>query len=585
VTAPAQSKIYTVINATTGGFAVTLVGAGPTTGVTIANGARATVAWNGSDFVEVSRFSDLVVYGNAGIGTSSPAYKLDVSGTARITGITRTPALYGTTTGITEFMDSLGTTGMYVTGAGASPSNSIRLYSAGTLNATLDSSGNLGLGVTPSAWATFTGLQVGALGGVNIGGASGDTFYAMNAYYNAGWKYAATGTTALMYRLHNGEHKWSNAPSGTAGNAITFTQAMTLDASGNLGVGTTSPALRMHVVGSNAANNFGVAGGSYGVRIENGVTVGLTGSAITGVDNAFVNSFQPLIVNGSQLVFATSNTERARIDSSGNLLVGTTTSASKLTLNGTQTFVDGGDSRVGTIKFAFGGFNVTSAETELNLSAPYSSVVFLTGTAGTASERARIDSSGNLLVGVSTFTANTTKFVSSTSAVGSAITAQNTSGSNTNDVVLVRADRNTTNGTFTAISYYNDGAAAYKFRVFDSGNVVNTNNSYGAISDAKLKENVTDANPKLEKLQQVRVVNYNLIGSEQKQIGVIAQELEQIFPSMVEESPDRDKEGNDLGTKTKSVKYSVFVPMLIKAIQEQQAIIESLKARLDAANL
>jgi hypothetical protein len=62
------------------------------------------------------------------------------------------------------------------------------------------------------------------------------------------------------------------------------------------------------------------------VRIENGITVGLTGSAITGVDNAFVNSFQPLIVNGSQLVFATSNTERARIDSSGNLLVGTTSS-------------------------------------------------------------------------------------------------------------------------------------------------------------------------------------------------------------------------------------------------------------------
>jgi hypothetical protein len=116
-------------------------------------------------------------------------------------------------------------------------------------------------------------------------------------------------------------------------------------------------------------------------------------------------------------------------------------------------------------------------------------------------------------------------------------------------------------------------------KIYTNGNIQNTNNSYGSLSDAKLKENVTDATPKLDKLNQVRVVNYNLKGESghetHKQIGVIAQELEQIFPGMVEESPDRDAEGNDLGTVTKSVKYSVFVPMLIKAIQEQQALIAS----------
>jgi len=116
--------------------------------------------------------------------------------------------------------------------------------------------------------------------------------------------------------------------------------------------------------------------------------------------------------------------------------------------------------------------------------------------------------------------------------------------------------------------------------------VVNTNNSYGAISDIKLKENVVDCTPKLEQLNRVRVVNYNLKSDpEHKQLGVIAQELEQIFPGMVDETPDRDMEGNDLGTTTKSIKYSVFVPMLIKAIQEQQAIIDSLEARLTAAGL
>ena len=125
-----------------------------------------------------------------------------------------------------------------------------------------------------------------------------------------------------------------------------------------------------------------------------------------------------------------------------------------------------------------------------------------------------------------------------------------------------------------------------KLLIYGNGSVVNRNNSYGGISDVKLKENIVDTTPKLADLMQVKVRNYNLkTEPANKQLGVIAQELETVFPAMVDESFDKDEAGNDLGTKTKSVKYSVFVPMLIKAMQEQQAIIESLKARLDAANL
>jgi hypothetical protein len=126
--------------------------------------------------------------------------------------------------------------------------------------------------------------------------------------------------------------------------------------------------------------------------------------------------------------------------------------------------------------------------------------------------------------------------------------------------------------------------------VYSNGNIQNTNNSYGALSDIKIKENVSDATPKLEKLCQLRVVNYNLIGETQKQIGVIAQEVEQVFPSMVDETPDyenvttTDEEGNEVteriatGEVTKGVKYSVFVPMLIKAIQELKAEFDAYKA-------
>jgi uncharacterized protein YaiE (UPF0345 family) len=172
------------------------------------------------------------------------------------------------------------------------------------------------------------------------------------------------------------------------------------------------------------------------------------------------------------------------------------------------------------------------------------------------------------------------------------------------DGVMVYATRNTTNNTFFALGYYNVTAAAYKFRVADSGNVTNTNNSYGALSDIKLKENITDATPKLYDLLKVKVKNYNFIGTQEKQLGVIAQELEEVFPAMIDESedfeevevPQLDEEGNEVlnekgevvttkkrvskGTTTKSVKYSVFVPMLIKAIQELKAEIDSLKNQI-----
>ena len=137
--------------------------------------------------------------------------------------------------------------------------------------------------------------------------------------------------------------------------------------------------------------------------------------------------------------------------------------------------------------------------------------------------------------------------------------------------------------------------------IYGNGNIVNANNSYGAISDIKLKENITVCTPKLDKLNQVRVVNYNLkTDPTHKQIGVIAQEVEAIFPGMVEDTPDfntvektreildengiitieKYSENVYTGEFTKSVKYSVFIPMLIKAMQEQTAFISALEARI-----
>ena len=115
------------------------------------------------------------------------------------------------------------------------------------------------------------------------------------------------------------------------------------------------------------------------------------------------------------------------------------------------------------------------------------------------------------------------------------------------------------------------------FYVNNNGNVANANNSYGSTSDVSLKENIVDATPKLANLLQVKIRNYNLKAdpNKLKQIGVVAQELEEVFPGMIE----TDTEG------LKSVKYSVFVPMLVKAIQELKAENDSLKEILQRNNI
>jgi hypothetical protein len=104
----------------------------------------------------------------------------------------------------------------------------------------IDASGNLGLGVVPSAWNSgYKAMQLltGALYGTN----SRDTNLGANVFVNAGGGYAYIQSSfATNYTQFNGVHSWYTAPSGTAGDAISFTQAMTLDASGNLLVGTTS---------------------------------------------------------------------------------------------------------------------------------------------------------------------------------------------------------------------------------------------------------------------------------------------------------------------------------------------------------
>lgn len=304
-------------------------------------------------------------------------------------------------------------------------------------------------------------------------------------------------------------------------------------------------------------------------------------------------------------------------------------------------------------------------------------------------EQMRLDANGNLLVGA--MSGSTHKIVKAAGSNDYGLMLENGGSTNPYGIMIHHTAADNSGGAFIACA----DLGGAKMLIAGNGNVQNVNNSYGAISDLKLKENIADTTPKLAKLLRVRIVNYSLkTDPTHKQIGVIAQELEEISPGLIEETPDyaeveiepartdvktvqrqkvepradvryettlidgqwrklpvhttvdvplfqdhplfdeagvavmeiaepeqpevldadgqvmtpfkpaiyrqsthrapvmedvqetvevpAKRERQATGEVTKSVKYSVFVPMLIKAMQEQQVMIDALTQRLDA---
>ena len=221
---------------------------------------------------------------------------------------------------------------------------------------------NVGVGVTPSAWsASYKALQVGSSAALYDIGQSDRSGVASGAYYNGtNWLYTAS-QNATRAEQYDGAFAWYNAPSGTAGSAVTFTQAMTLDASGNLLLGTatslTNDGLipRLQITGTTQASSFAAitkfgadtaasglilsksraaAVGSRAIVVS-GDTVGLfdftadDGAAFipAATIKAQIDGTPGLNDMPGRLVFSTTAdgaatpTERLRIDSSGNVTI------------------------------------------------------------------------------------------------------------------------------------------------------------------------------------------------------------------------------------------------------------------------
>ena len=218
-----------------------------------------------------------------GIGVS-PSYAFQIKKTLSGTSTTVNPLLYlenngaGNSAKIT-LTDGISNNG-YIVYSNETGNSLLGLGVGSAQQLVVNASGNVGIGVTPSAWYTSYGTKAfqfaasGALYGLDV--SSGDRRVGLlnNDFINTSGIdiYINTGH-ATKYQQAAGVHSWLIAPSGTAGNAITFTQAMTLDASGNLLTGTLS-------TGGSASNATKTVGGSFstvnGVSASTATAVAVT---------------------------------------------------------------------------------------------------------------------------------------------------------------------------------------------------------------------------------------------------------------------------------------------------------------------
>jgi len=198
------------------------------------------------------------------------------------------------------------------------------------------------------------------------------------------------------------------------------------------------------------------------------------------------------------------------------------------------------------------------------------------------SEAARFTSGGSFLVGT-TSASNRKMVIESTQTSSFVADIRTTDTSNYNGRVLqVGCHRNTTNGTYDHFACTIHGDSD-KLRIKDSGQVQNANGSYTTLSDARMKENIIDASSQWDDIKAIQLRNFNMIGDDLTQLGVVAQELEASgMTGLVGESDWYDETANPNNEKRKYVKQSILYMKALGALQEAIAKIETLETKVAA---
>jgi hypothetical protein len=452
------------------------------------------------------------LYGNLGIGTTSPNFNS-----------------YGTAL---TLLSSLNYGGIEVYGSGSTKGGQIDFGSGNIRYASIsgeyESSDNGFIQIRTRRAGTMTdAVRITSSGSVGIGTTSPTTNVGLTVK-------RPTGTGFIIDALNSSNTRVGGFYSTGGGNGQLYlannagTETIVLDSagasyfSGSVGIGTTNPTFKLEVSSSGDGISVTTSNSSQALRLSSATN----NNTLFRINNFNGNFYdiqnQP---SDNSLVIDYNDTERIRITSIGTVGIGTSSPARGLHLAAGGYILSGGVPYVG----AYTSDGLYGATATPNF-------IQATGT-------------GGLLLG---YQDNGNGLYSPAySFEVKSIDGRPVGGIVVKGIIM----KDLSTGT-------------QPFFVNNNGNVANANNSYGSTSDISLKENITDTTPKLEDLLKVKIRNYNLKSNPNlKQIGVIAQELEDVFPSMI----DIDIDG------IKSVKYSVFVPMLVKAIQELKAEIEILK--------
>jgi hypothetical protein len=209
----------------------------------------------GSDY-QISYYNDAGVYQGNALTLTRATGAATFSGNVTAGGLLLTAFAEIRSDTATLYLENAANTRYYSTKLSGTNPDLVTSYYDGaavTERLRIDASGNVGIGVVPSAWVGTTGLQLST--GCSLNGSTVNAALGANSYYDGtNWKYITSNPSTNYYSnyANNGSHVWQIAPSGTAAATITYTHAMTLDASGNLLVGTTD---------SDMSNNSGTADG------------------------------------------------------------------------------------------------------------------------------------------------------------------------------------------------------------------------------------------------------------------------------------------------------------------------------------